>query len=387
MTTLLTRQCQCPNCQQPRDHPDKPLHHQLIVLLSYLNAQQRRWVAALVSGFLGSGGAELASQITGLPSDVILQGQHDLDMELKGYWADCVHGHRHVRHPGGGRPRRLTADQANRLKELLSQGATAHGWVNDLWTLRRVREVVLEKLGEHVCTTTLRRALKEQLGWSLQKPVQQLRDHDDEEVERWRKDEFSRIKRQARRRHAHLVFIDESGFMLAPSCRRTYAPRGSGPVLKVTDPHAKISVMAAIVVSPEYRNARLVYQLSDDYASFNGADTSAFLRFLSDEVNNRIAVIWDAVRIHYAEPVKNFLTGRKTLVLEQFPPNASRLNPVDNVWSYIKYGRLSNYAPFDLRQLRKTLTAELRRLRKHPDLLFSFIRRTGLMLDGEVRES
>jgi transposase len=228
----------------------------------------------------------------------------------------------------------------------------------------------------------LRRALKEQLGWSLQKPVQQLRDHDDEEVERWKKEEFSRIKREACRRHVHLAFIDESGFMLAPSCRRTYAPRGSGPVMKVTDPHAKISVIAAIVVSPEYRNAGLVYELSNDYANFNGVNISAFLRVLCEEVKDPITVIWDAIRIHYAEPVKDLLTGRNTLVLDQFPPNASGLNPVDCVWSYIKYGRLPNYAPFDLRELRKTLTAELRRLRNHPDLLFSFIKRTGLTLGG-----
>ena len=75
--------------------------------------------------------------------------------------------------------------------------------------------MVQKELGEQLCIVTLRRALKEQLGWTLQKPVQQLRDHDEGEVERWRKEEFSRIKREARRRYAHLAFIDESGFMLA----------------------------------------------------------------------------------------------------------------------------------------------------------------------------
>jgi hypothetical protein len=224
--------------------------------------------------------------------------------------------------------------------------------------------------------------LKEQLGWTLQKPVQQLRDHDDREVVRWKNEEFSRIKHEACLHHAHLAFIDESGFMLAPTLRRTYAPRGHAPVQTVTDPHAKISVIAAIVVSPEYRNARLIYQLSSDYANFNGMGISTFLRFLCDEVKHQITVIWDSVRVHYAEPVKDLITGRNTFVLEQFPANAPRLNPVDGVWSYIKYGRLPNYAPFDLRELRKTLTAELRRLRKHPDLLFSFIWRTGLTLDG-----
>ena len=134
------------------------------------------------------------------------------------------------------------------------------------------------------------------------------------------------------------------------------------------------------MVSPEYRNARLVYQLSADYANFNGIEHFHLPSFSLRSSQNPLTVIWDSVRIHYAEPVKDLLTGRNTLVLEQFPPNASGLNPVDGIWSYIKYGRLPNYAPFDLAELRKTLTAELRRLKKHPDLLFSFIRRTGLTL-------
>jgi len=240
--------------------------------------------------------------------------------------------------------------------------------------------LVKKEFGVKICDSSLRRALKEQLGWTLQKPVQQLRDCDDEEVERWKNEEFSRIKHEASRRHAHLVFIDESGFMLAPTLRRTYAPRGRAPVQKVSDTHAKISVIAAIVVSPKHRTARLVHQLSEDNASFNGWNISTFLRLVCNEVKKPITVVWDSVRIHYAEPVKELLSGRSRIVLEQFPPNAAGLNPVDGIWSYIKYGRLPNYAPFDLRALRKTINAEMRRLKKRPDLLFSFIHRTGLKL-------
>lgn len=371
----VVHQCGCTKCRAG-DHPDREDHRRLNVLLGRLDEQQRRWVAAREAMRLGHGGFQRIAEITGLHPETIRRGRDELDAGLQ----DCPTDG--VRRPGGGRPRRLTADQANRLKELLSKGATAHGWKNDLWTLRRVGRVVRVELGEKVCPAALRKALHDQLGWTLQKPVQQLRDRNDVEIERWKKEEFARIKDQARTRHSHLAFIDESGFMLAPTLRRTYAPSGHAPIQKVTDPHAKISAIAAIVVSREYRNARLVYQLSGDYANFNGGNISTFLRFLCGEVKNPVTVIWDSVRIHYAEPVKGILVGRNTLVLEKFPANAPGLNPVDGVWSYIKYGRLPNYAPFDLGELRKTLTAELRRLRKHPDLLFSFIRRTGLGLDG-----
>jgi transposase len=177
-----------------------------------------------------------------------------------------------------------------------------------------------------------------------------------------------------------MTFIDESGFMLAPTLRRTYAPRGRAPVDKVTDPHARISVIGAITLSLEYKRVRLTFQLLPDNANFHGESIAAFLRILSERVKGPNTIIWDSVRIHLAESVQGYLSAMDGIVTETFPPHAPDLNPVDSVWSYIKYARLPNYTPFDLSELRKTLTAELRRVQGQPHLLLSFIRRTGLAL-------
>jgi putative transposase len=117
--------------------------------------------------------------------------------------------------------------------------------------------------------------------------------------------------------------------------------------------------------------------LPDD-ANFHGDSIAKFLRFLSEGLNGLNTITWDSVRIHLAEPVRNYLSTTGDIVTETFPPNAPNLNPVDSVWSYIKYARLPNYTPYDLFELRRKLTTELRRLQRHPDLLFSFISRTGL---------
>jgi transposase len=37
---------------------------------------------------------------------------------------------------------RLRDDQLQHLEDLLLDGATAHGWANDLWTANRVTEVI-----------------------------------------------------------------------------------------------------------------------------------------------------------------------------------------------------------------------------------------------------
>jgi transposase len=44
--------------------------------------------------------------------------------------------------PHAGPPPRLRDDQLEQLENLLLDGATAHGWPNELWTANRVTEVI-----------------------------------------------------------------------------------------------------------------------------------------------------------------------------------------------------------------------------------------------------
>lgn len=374
--SFTSHQCQCPHCLQQEDHPDKGLHRQLNLLLSRLNEQHRRWVAAFESRSAGWGGIQLVSLITGLSRATIHRGLMELDEGLRG------RPHDRSRRPGGGRHPKLTIDQLKTLEHLLSQGAKAHGWQNNLWTAKRVAKVIRKHLGQDLAIVTVRKLLNDSLGWSLQKPQVQLRERDEDEIARWKAEEFPRIAAQAQDRHANLTFIDESGFMLAPTLRRTYAPRAHAPIIDVTDPHARISVIAAITLSPKYQCVHLTFQTLADNANFHGESIAAFLRFLCERVRGPNTIIWDSVRIHLAEPVKVCLSTRGRIATETFPPHAPSLNPVDAVWSYIKYARLPNYTPFDLSELRRTLTSELKRLQRKPDLLCSFIRRTGLRLQG-----
>jgi hypothetical protein len=89
--------CQCANCQQNADHPDQLLHHQINLLLSRLDEQQRRWYVALESIKLGRGGAELMNKITGMDHKTIRRGRQEFQMEMKGRPME------RIRLEGGGR--------------------------------------------------------------------------------------------------------------------------------------------------------------------------------------------------------------------------------------------------------------------------------------------
>jgi len=70
----------------------------LNLLLSRLNEQERRWVAALESERLGRGGDRRLSLITGLDVETIRRGRRELLAALR----DCPPGR--MRRPGAGRP-------------------------------------------------------------------------------------------------------------------------------------------------------------------------------------------------------------------------------------------------------------------------------------------
>src|SRR5262249_46654623 len=55
------------------------------------------------------------------------------------------------------------------------------------------------------------------------------------------------------RRGAHLAFLDESGFLLIPNVRKTWAPVGHTPQLRHSYRHDRVSVISALTVAPQRR--------------------------------------------------------------------------------------------------------------------------------------
>lgn len=180
---------------------------------------------------------------------------------------------------------------------------------------------------------------------------------------------------------SYIVFIDEAGFMLDPVVRRTWAPKGQTPILRINRPHDRISVIGAISIRREDQSFRFHYRLSPDNANFRGPTVVEFVDEIHHRLHGDMTLIWDEISIHWGTVVKEFLRANPSIEAVGFPPYAPELNPVDMVWSYVKYGRLANYCPYDLNELRITLTAEFTRLKSKQKLLRSFLAHTGLSLD------
>jgi transposase len=293
---------------------------------------------------------------------------------------------RQARNPGGldAKPLRrepgLSDAQLQQLQVLLLQGASRHGWPNDLWTAARVREVIRRHFGIPYHPEHVRKVLKRRLGWTSQKPQLKAKERDEDAIRRWKQEAFPRILREARQRDAHVVFLDESCFQLTPTVRRTLAPRGRTPILPCWDRRDKISAISAITLSPRQQRPGLYFQLLADKENFHGDEVVEFLRLLKRHLP-RMTLIWDRNQIHSrSRVVKEFLSANRSVVAEDFPGYAPELNPDELVWCWTKYGRLSNYAAPDLGALRPRVEAELKYLQEHPYALLDFIDHSELSL-------
>lgn len=277
-------------------------------------------------------------------------------------------------HPGSAP--RLSTDQLQQLPALLLQGAKAHGWPTDLWTCPRIVQLIQRHFGVSFHPDHVGRLLRTRLHWSPQKPRRRARERDEVAIAYWRQVRFPKLARAARRRGAHLVFLDESGFQLTPTVRRTWAPRGSKPVHDCSHKRERLSAISCVTVSPKARRLNLYFTLLPHNA--HGEDVVAFLRQLRRHLGKQ-TVFWDGSRIHRkSKVVQAYLAKHREILTEDFPPYAPELNPDEQVWGWSKYGRLANLAARDGEELAEHVAEGLTHLQKQPNLLASFVKKTKL---------
>ena len=174
---------------------------------------------------------------------------------------------------------------------------------------------------------------------------------------------------------AHLVFLDESGFSLIPSVKKTWAFRGHTPLLRYLYKQDKISAFNALTVSPKRKRLALYVRLRAH--NLTGLDALSFLRHLLRHIQGPIVLLWDNGTIHKRREVKDFLARRFRLHVEWFPAYAPELNPAELVWAK-NDSDLANSAPQNLRVLHKNLRSSVSRVEKSQKLLWSCIHASDL---------
>jgi putative transposase len=157
---------------------------------------------------------------------------------------------------------------------------------------------------------------------------------------------------------------------MAPLARRTWAPRGQTPrLVQKSGTREKVSVAAAVWLSP-HRDRLGLYSHTLANGYFDSWHIAAFLEAMLKDLAGRFVVVWDGGPMHKGDPIRDLMSqfaGR--LALERLPPYAPMLNPVESLWSWLKWGRLSNRGPKDASELEARMIAELAKVNRDQGFL------------------
>lgn len=177
------------------------------------------------------------------------------------------------------------------------------------------------------------------------------------------------------------MFTDESGLLMAPLRRTTPASRGHTPVLEVrARQRDKVSVAAALWKTRGRGLARMHYRTYPNAHVGNGS----YAEFLEELLEWRlprgpVVVVHDGGTMHRGEPVEELADEFDRLLgVHLLPPYAPMLNPVEELWDWLKYDELPNFAPEDVPHLDAVVNRRLSGLHRDQPRLRTFLASTPL---------
>src|SRR5437764_524943 len=106
-----------------------------------------------------------------------------------------------------------------------------------------------------------------------------------------------------RRRRACLLWLDESGLLMTPLLRRSWALRGQpSESHHKAGPREKVSVAAALWLTPRRDRLRLAYQtLVNGY--FTNVEVAEFLSAAVEGLPGPVIALWDGGTMHKGGPI------------------------------------------------------------------------------------
>jgi len=162
---------------------------------------------------------------------------------------------------------------------------------------------------------------------------------------------------------------------MAPLRRTTQAQRGHTPPLpQQACHHQKVSVAAALWKTPGGR-VRLAYRTYPNQ-NITSEDYALFLEDLLTERLRRgpVLILHDRAKMHQGPPLEGLDSDYPRLLgFELLPAYAPELNPVEELWNWLKYDELANFAPTDVAHLDRVIHRTLFPLHYSQPRLWTFL--------------
>ena len=268
--------------------------------------------------------------------------------------------------PAPGRPRSLTPRQEQQVFRWINgKDPRQYGLDFGLWTRSVVAHLIARKFGIRLGLTAVGELLAK-LNLTPQKPLQRAYQRDPEAIQRWRREIYPAIARQAKADGGEVFFWDESGFRADAVHGRTWGIKGQTPV--VERPGQRQSISAASAVNAKGGFWYCTYQ--------GGLTAELFVRLLRQMMRHRLKpvhLVVDGLPAHKTKLVNYYVQSTKgRLTLHFLPGYAPELNPDELVWSHMKRTGVARTPLRKGERLQDKVEAQLAIIKNTPQLVRSF---------------
>lgn len=277
-----------------------------------------------------------------------------------------------------GRPKKMSGPQMKWIYRIIrDKDPRQLKFAFALWTRAMVADLIKKQFGIKLSLASVSRLLA-QLGFSCQKPLYRAYQRDPESVEKWKKEEFPKIQKRAKKEGATIYFQDESGIRSDFHAGTTWAPKGQTPIIEATGARFGLNIVGAI--TPKGQMQFMIVK-----GGVNSSIIIEFLKRLMHGHDNKVFLIWDGHPTHKSKAVKKCIAsfdGRlEAFLLPSYSPD---LNPIEQLWNHAKANGVGRQPVNGPDQLKRAVINKLRSLQKLPKLISSLFRHPDCTYIGDA---
>jgi transposase len=234
-----------------------------------------------------------------------------------------------------------------------------------LWTAKMVGEIIYRRFDIRLSKASVCRLLN-QLGLTPQRPVWRAYQQRSEDVQKWLKEEYPRIRTMARKHNAMIFFGDEAGIRSDHHAGTTWAIKGKTPIVSNTGARFGLNLISAVSAQGEFRFMTVRGRI-------NAAKFIEFIKRLIHGVDRMVFLIVDGHPAHKAKMVNRFVDSVKDRFrLFYLPPYSPELNPDERVWNDLKNNAIGKQFITTPKKLYRSVISYLRFIQKSPDRVRSY---------------
>ena len=234
-----------------------------------------------------------------------------------------------------------------------------------LWTAKMVGQVIFQRFDIKLSKASVCRLLN-QLGLTPQRPVWRAYQQKPEDVERWLREEYPRIRGLARKNKALIFFGDEAGVRSDHHAGTTWGAKGKTPVVSSTGARFGLNLISAVSSQGEFRFMTVKGRVG-------AAQFIEFIKRLLHGIDRMVFLIVDGHPTHKAKSVTRFVKSiQDRFRLFFLPPYSPELNPDEGVWNDLKNNAIGRQCITSPDGLHGAVISHLRFIQKSPDRVCSY---------------